>query len=276
MIWTIYIDEADSHGAPVMAMGGFLSPANKWDEFNNRWSGTLLYSYNLTHLHTIDLIHKKKEFHGWDNSRHNDFVLGARELMNTHLHAGFVGVLRRDDYHNHYRSLAKPRKPPEDTMYGVLLRACVSFSLAIVALQLNERVPGEVVNFVLEKGGTKPNYARELFQRFKTNPLADPLLRGMLGNLDFADKKECPGCQAADLMLGGAIRQERTEHGIKASLIEQSSFADITQPVDAEDVATFRIPVTRTILESLRENMFVEADIRREWWRNHPTPRLAT
>jgi hypothetical protein len=41
MIWTAYIDEADSHGAPVMAMGGFLSPANKWDDFNNRWSGAL-------------------------------------------------------------------------------------------------------------------------------------------------------------------------------------------------------------------------------------------
>jgi hypothetical protein len=67
-------------------------------------------------------------------------------------------------------------------------------------------------------------------------------------------------------MLGGAIRQERTEHGMKPSLIEHSSFADITQPVDAEDVPTFRIPVTRTVLESLRENMFVEADIRREWW----------
>jgi hypothetical protein len=276
MIWTTYIDEADSHGAPVMAMGGFLSPANKWNDFNNRWGGTLLYSHNLTHLHTIDLIHKKKEFRGWDNSRHNDFVLGARELMNTHLNAGFVGVLRRDDYHNHYKSLPKPRKPPEDTMYGVLLRACVSFSLAVVALQLNERVQDEVVNFVLEKGGTKPNYARELFERFKTDPLADPLLRGMLGNLDFADKKECPGCQAADLMLGGAIRQERTEHGMKPSLIEQSSFADVTQPVDAEDVATFRIPVTRNVLESLRENMFVEADIRREWWRNRAASRLAT
>jgi hypothetical protein len=91
----------------------------------------------------------------------------------------------------------------------------------------------------------------------------------MLGDLDFADKKEAPGCQAADLMLGGAIRQERTEHGIKPSMIEQSSFADITQPVNSDDVATFRIPVTRVVLESLRKDMFVEADIRREWWTSH-------
>jgi hypothetical protein len=151
-------------------------------------------------------------------------------------------------------------------MYGVLLRACVSFTLAIIAYQLNEEVKDEVVHFVLEKGGTKPDYARQLFQQFKTDPLADPMLRGMLGNFCFAGKKESPGCQAADLMLGGAIRQERTEHGMKPSLIEQSSFADVTQPVNDEDVATYRIPVTSVVLESLREHMFAEAEIRRQWW----------
>jgi hypothetical protein len=266
MIWTAYIDEADSHGAPVMAMGGFLSLDDKWQTFNQRWNGTLLYSHNLSHLHAIDLIHKKNEFRGWDNARHNELVLGARELMNVHLNAGFVAVLRRDDYHKHYKALPKPKKPPEDTKYGVLFRACVSFCLAAVTLQLSENVEGEVVNFVLEKGGTKPNYARELFQRFKTDPQADPAFRAMLGELEFADKKSSPGCQAADLMLGSAIRQERTEHGIAPSLIEQSSFADVTKPIVEEDVATFRIPVTRTVLESLRDSMFVEAGIRRQWW----------
>jgi hypothetical protein len=268
MIWTVYIDEADSHGAPVMAMGGFLSLADKWQDFDQRWIGTLLYSHNLSHSHAVDLIHKKNQYRGWSNIRHNEFVLGARELMNAHLNAGFVAVLRRDDYHNHCKALPKPRKPPEDSMYGVLLRACVSFSLAAVSFQLNENVHGEVVNFVLEKGGTKPDYARQLFQRFKIDPLADPQFGVMLGDLDFADKRKSPGCQAADLMLGGAIRQERTEHGMKPSLIAHSSFADVTQPVDPEDAPTFRIPVTRTVLESLRQNMFVEADIRREWWKN--------
>jgi Protein of unknown function (DUF3800) len=274
VIWTAYIDEADSHGAPVMAMGGFLSLDDKWQTFNQRWNDTL-YSYNLTHLHAVDLIHKKNEFRGWDNAQHNDLVLSARELMNAHLNAGFVAVLRRDDYQKHYKALPKPKKPPEDTMYGVLLRACVSISLAAVALQLNENIDGEIVNFVLEKGGTKPNYARELFQRFKTDPQADPAFRAMLGDLDFADKKASPGCQAADLMLGGAIRQERTEHGAAPSLIEQSSFADVTQPIVEEDVATFRIPVTRAVLEALRDSMFAEADIKRQLWESRKAERRA-
>src|SRR5437016_3851946 len=54
--------------------------------------------------------------------------------------------------------------------------------------QLNEEAQNEVVDFVLEAGGTKPDYARQLFDRFKTDPLADPVLRSMLGKLDFANK----------------------------------------------------------------------------------------
>jgi hypothetical protein len=34
VIWTVYIDEADSHGAPVMAMGGFLCLEDKIQTFN--------------------------------------------------------------------------------------------------------------------------------------------------------------------------------------------------------------------------------------------------
>ena len=102
MIWTAYIDEADSHGAPIMAMGGFLSTETEWSSFVQRWNDTLLYSHGLTHSHAVDLVHKKKEFKGWTNARHDEFVLGVRELMNAHLNAGFVANLRRDDYQKHY------------------------------------------------------------------------------------------------------------------------------------------------------------------------------
>jgi Protein of unknown function (DUF3800) len=268
MIWTVYIDEADSHGAPVMAMGGFLSTETDWNGFDQRWNDTLLYSHNLSHSHASDLVHKKKEFKRWTNAQHNEFVLGVRELMNRYLNAGFVAVLRRDDYQKHYKALRKPKKPPEDSIYGLLLRACVSFTLAIIAYQLNDEVQNEVVNFILEKGGTKENYARQLFRQFQTAPLPDPILRGMLGNLSLVEKKKSPGCQAADLLLGGVIRQERVEHGTGASLIEQSSIADPKRPVSEEDVATYRIPVTRSVLESLRKNMFAEEEIRRQWWGN--------
>ncbi len=39
----------------------------------------------------------------------------------------------------------------------------------------------------------------------------------------LADKSS-PGCQAADLMLGGAYRQELLEHGIAPSTIDKFFF----------------------------------------------------
>jgi hypothetical protein len=51
------------------------------------------------------------------------------------------------------------------------------------------------------------------------------------------------------------------------SQIEQSSFADVTKPTDQEDVPTFRTPVGQRVLDSLRENMFVEEAEQREWAR---------
>jgi hypothetical protein len=91
MIWTAYIDEADTHGAPVMAMGGFLSTVEKWRDFDKDWA-TLLFSHGVDYCHAADLIHKKGRFKGWDAIRHNDFVLGAQEVMNKHLGAGFVAA----------------------------------------------------------------------------------------------------------------------------------------------------------------------------------------
>jgi hypothetical protein len=51
------------------------------------------------------------------------------------------------------------------------------------------------------------------------------------------------------------------------SQIEQSSFADVTKPTDQEDVPTFRTPVGQRVLDSLRENMFVEEAEQQEWAR---------
>ena len=201
----------------------------------------------------------------WNNQQHNDFVLGARELMNEHLKVGFVAFLHRQDYQRCYRAQPKPKKPPEDSMYAVLFRACVNLALEAVSQQLNGDVQDEVVDFVLEEGGRN---SRQLYQRLKFDPLADPMLRKMLGDLTFAKKRKSPGCQAADLMLYQATRQERQEHGSVSSLNDHSSFADVTQPVDAEDLPSYRIPVTRDVLASLRQNMFAEAEIRREWWEN--------
>jgi hypothetical protein len=267
MIWTVYVDEADSHApAPIMGLGGFISTADKWKALDDAWNNLLLVS-GVRYFHAVDLIHKKKQFKGWTNGRHNSFIFAAQELINKYIDTGFVSLLRRDDYNNHYKSLAKPRKMPEDTMYGVLFRGGVSFSLEILTRAEGAEAGQDIVNFIIESGPAN-GYAQQLYHKFKNDPMADPVFRQMLGPvIGFAAKKESPGCQVVDLMLGGEIRQERLEHGIKPSLIENSSWAGVTRPIEQTDIPTYRIPVTKGILESLRKDMFVEEDMRREFAR---------
>jgi hypothetical protein len=128
MIWTAYLDETDTHSAPLMALGGFVAPARAWEAFDKDW-GSLLAAHNLEYSHATDLVGRKGQYQGWTNDQHYQFILGAHEIMNRNLRsgAGFVAVMRTDDYNDYYKRLPKPRKPPEDTMYGVLLRACTSF-----------------------------------------------------------------------------------------------------------------------------------------------------
>jgi hypothetical protein len=49
MIWTAYIDETDTHGAPIMALGRFLSHDARWAEFGEAWK-RLLLMYGPTNL----------------------------------------------------------------------------------------------------------------------------------------------------------------------------------------------------------------------------------
>ena len=104
----------------------------------------------------------------------------------------------------------------------MLFRAAVSFSLGIVVYEKGDDASNDTVDFVLEAGAKNQGDARRLFELFKTDRKADPVMKQMLGaELRLADKSS-PGCQAADLMLGGAYRQELLEHGIDASTIEES------------------------------------------------------
>jgi hypothetical protein len=136
----------------------------------------------------------------------------------------------------------------------------------VAIYQKHGKTKGQKVDLIIENGGIKPEYARQLYGRFKNDRFGDKDVIEMLGPvIGFAEKKDAPGCQAADLMLLGAIRQERTEHGESHSDIMASSFANDTQPVNMQDVPTFRIPTNAEVLLSLRENMFAEEALRRAW-----------
>jgi hypothetical protein len=152
-------------------------------------------------------------------------------------------------------------------MYGVLFRVCVSFALGILVYEYGDVAKNEKLNFILEDGANNRGDAQQLYGLFKKDRRADPIMRNLLGPvLDFRGKKESPGCQAADLKLGGAMLQTKMEHAKTPERpIEDTDLASADAPLIPNKAPSFRLPITREVLESLKNQLFMEAEARRKF-----------
>ena len=84
--------------------------------------------------------------------------------------------------------------------------------------------------------------------------------------------KDSPGAQAADFLAYAVYRAEILEHGAASSLIENSSYVADTpliantyprHPVPQNGPMLFRIPISRDVLQSLKDDLFaIEAERR--------------
>jgi hypothetical protein len=269
MIWTAYADEAgiNDHLSPIVAMAGFLGSDEKWSAFDAAWAD-LLGAHGVSYLDADELTRRKKAFLGWSDRRHGEFLLAAHELISKYLGAGFVALMRKSDFRDHYKPGAGQKRPIEDTPYGVLFRACVSFCLGVLAGEYGEEVKGNRLDFVLDERGRIPE-TRHLYYILKHDSHSDPIMKDMLGPaLGVARKESSPGCQVAGLLLDGAYRQAKVEHGKTPSLpIEKSAFARPDIPVNRNEIPIFRLPLGREVLESLRSGSFMEAEAWRKYSR---------
>jgi hypothetical protein len=95
---------------------------------------------------------------------------------------------------------------------------------------------------------------------------ADPIMKEMLGPALRELDKMSPGCQAADLMLCAAYHQAKAEHGeVPERPIEDSDFARADAPITSDEIPTFRLPIGRQVFESLKTELFMEAEARRKF-----------
>jgi hypothetical protein len=156
-------------------------------------------------------------------------------------------------------------------MYGVLFRACLAFVPSLIASELKlirQTAVAEptTLNFALEDS-QKIGDTRRLFGLYKKAAL--PEWRDLVGTFDTSTK-ESIGAQAADLLAYAIYQAEIFEHGQAPSVIERSSYVADTplitntyprQPLPPSGPALFRIPITRDVLQSLKDDLFaIEAE----------------
>jgi hypothetical protein len=133
---------------------------------------------------------------------------------------------------------------------GVLYRACLSF----FAAWLEEYPPENLdqVGFVYERG-PKEAGLQAIHAGFQRIDLPD-----WFGPLSFVGKSGRVALQAADCLAAGALVHEREEHAAEPSDIASSSLVmtGVTPPSLTAPVS-FRLPVTRQIIEQLREELLL-------------------
>jgi hypothetical protein len=118
------------------------------------------------------------------------------------------------------------------------------------------------INFALEQGHRNVGDARRLFDLYKADQL--PEWSHFVGTLNTSTKSS-PGSQAADFLAYAVYRAEILEHGDAPSVIEQSSYVADTplvanyyprQPVPEKGPLLYRIPISREVLQSLKDDLF--------------------
>ncbi len=279
MILTTYLDESGTHAeSPISVMAGYVGTSAQWDGFEADWTA-LVRKAGVKHMHAVELFKRTKQFKGWKAEDVNALAVSLDGVIARHLQVGFSIIVRDDDYKNIYGTGPHPRRPAKDTKYGVCFRACLAFVPSYIASEftLAQQIAlaqETTINFVLEQGHRNAGDAQRLFKLYKADAL--PEWQRFVGTMDVSTKGS-PGTQAADFLAYCIYRAESLEHQHPASVIEKSSYVADTpliantyprQPVPQNGPIIFRIPLSREVLQSLKDDLFARKAERRTPLRN--------
>ena len=274
MILTVCLDESGTHAeSPISVMAGYVGTAAQWKHVEADWAA-LVAKAGVQHIHAVDLFRRTKQFRGWKPEDVNALALSLDSVIARYLQLGFSVIVRDDDYKNIYGAGPHPKRPVKDTKYGVCFRACLAFVPSFIASELKLAGQGALaeptrIDFALEGGHANVGDARRLFELHKKDAL--PEWQHLIGEFDTSTKDSI-GAQAADFLAYAVYRAELLERGQAASDIETSSYVADTPmiansypraPVPQSGPMVFRIPITRDVLQSLKDDLFaIEAERR--------------
>ena len=218
-------------------MAGFVGDKRQWRTFEKRAS-KLFKNFNVDIFHTIDVRRTDKDFAGWKVDRKIEFLDEFQHIINETLESGVAAFLRDDDY-KYYCGLPWPKTIRRDSKYALLVRACVAQIIDTIA-KFDVFEPR--LRFVLEDGHSNANDAVRMYDEVVR-------LTGQskaLGGINFQNKRGRLPLAAADLFAYTAWGAE----------VGQKPIGIIKGPAKTEASYrqnTFRFPLTRDVLNSLRE-----------------------
>jgi hypothetical protein len=247
MTWTVHLDESGiDQESPVWIMAAVLAFDTRWGRFATEWR-EMLTRHGLKEIHCRKLRHEL----GYDHARFKAVMAEVETIVLSHVPVSIVAVMAKADYDEIY----KPTKPVGGAKHGplgVLYRASMSFFASF----LEQYPPDNLdhVRFVYEKGVKQGGGLLAIHGEFQNGGEVDD----WFGPLSFEAKDSFLGLQAADCLAAGGLQRERSDHSNGRDDVGQSSFVMTGEtPTTLDAPVIFRLPVTREIIESLRDEILL-------------------
>jgi hypothetical protein len=240
------IDESGNDGqSPVLAMAALLAFDSRWDNLEAEWHA-MLSRHRLSAIHCSQLRYDLD----FDDDHLSAVMADVEAIVLRHIPLSVIAVMRKSDYDEIYKPI-RPVSGAKHSPLGLLYRANMSFFAAF----LEDHPPPNLdqVSFIYERG-PKEGGLSDIHAAFQSNNDA----QDWCGPLTFVGKGDRVALQAADCLAAGALYHERAEHTSAPSDIGQSTLV-MTGPTPSslEAPASFRLPVTRSIIEALRDDLLL-------------------
>jgi hypothetical protein len=221
-----YGDESGTHGKGDYFISGYLAHKTTWDAFRNAWNKALKADSPkpIKYLKMSEWQHREGEFCGWSDDEANRKLEHMLFVLSVFLKNGHICehscVISWEMYN---RCTTGAFREIFDNPYylnfkQVVMRACQR------AVLVDPDFAGKI-DFVLDEGnsaerGTPGHY-------IYVKAFAEPEVSKCMGSLTFANDKDEPGLQAADML---AWHSRRSNSGLDpASDIRHEHFAFIQE-----------------------------------------------
>ena len=195
VLFTAYIDEADTHGAaPHMVMGALLGNARQWALFGRRLN-KMRRTEAFTVFHATKFKASQGEFSGWDAPKSMRVVNDLTGIIQKELTEGCLINLSHDRYIREYRESFRPKGIDLDSQYGVCFRALMAH---LVKILLAIGQSKHKLHIIVERGHRNAKNTEKIFNEIKLTLRA----RGieLLGDWTLKSKEESRELMAADYL----------------------------------------------------------------------------
>lgn len=191
-MFSVYFDESGTHGqAEAVVVGGYLSSADEWEEFDREWTA-LLAEERITLLHRVDLETFRHEFArsgGWDEKRRVRVLRAAHEIIRRRTIVGTGGAVIRRDFDDVMPAVVKRAF---GGAYGWLVHECI---VGVGHWAVNQKHT-ELIHYIFEEGARGRKQVDKMFKSLCEDQYYRSLCR--IEDWRFVTKAGASQLQAAD------------------------------------------------------------------------------